>query len=201
MSTLGLPFLSTLYRGISAAPGSGVLVADEAARIVGFAAFTADLSACYQWVLKHKFLSMTYSLLPNVLNPAVYRRIGETLVYPMRAYRGAGLGQHRRSRAELLAISVADSMRGHGIGKRLLAGVEERLRNMNVAEYYVVTHALDKRSNKFYSTAGFGWIRTFINHGKPLNEYIRVLGDQSSAMNTVPVAAATRECTVRAQLK
>jgi ribosomal protein S18 acetylase RimI-like enzyme len=179
LSTLGLPFLSNLYRGISAAPQSGLLVARDADRVLGFAAFTADLTACYRWVLTRRFIPLGISLLPNLLNLSLYRKIMQTLAYPLRAAREASEAGSAQPRAELLAISVGDQARGRGIGKILLRAVDERFAQLRVAQYFVVTHGIDERSNSFYKACGFHWVRSFTNHGKPMNEYVRILRPSS----------------------
>jgi len=174
LSTLGLPFLANLYRGISAAPQSGVIVARNPDGVMGFAAFTADLAACYRWVLTRRFVPLGISLLPNLLNLSVYRKIIQTLAYPLRASREASEARSARPRAELLAVSVSDQARGRGIGKILLRAVDERFAQLRVTQYYVVTHGIDERSNNFYKACGFQWVRSFTNHGKSMNVYVRI---------------------------
>jgi ribosomal protein S18 acetylase RimI-like enzyme len=171
LSTLGLPFLSALYRGINAAPNSGVLVARCAGQVLGF----ADLGACYRWVLTRRFLPLACSLLPRLLCLSVHRKIIETLLYPARSEREALNAACHRPPAELLAISVSDQARGRGIGRKLLAEVDRCFKTLRVSNYCVVTHATDQRSNGFYEGCGFRQVRSFTNHGKPMHEYIRVL--------------------------
>ena len=175
LPTLGLPFLANVYRGISAAPRSGVLVARDTNAVLGFAAYTADLSACYRWVLTRRFFLLALSSLPNVLNLRIYKRMVETLLYPLRAGNVALKNASRPYRAELLAIAVSDHARGRGLGKKLLHAVEDHFQALNIAGYCVVTHAIDDRSNKFYSGCGLRLQRAFFNHGKPMNEYVRIL--------------------------
>jgi ribosomal protein S18 acetylase RimI-like enzyme len=175
LSTLGLPFLSNLYGGISAAPQSGVLVARDADRVLGFAAFTADLGACYRWVLTRRFVPLGISLVPNLLNLSIYRNVIQTLAYPLHASREPSGASSAQPRAELLAVSVGDQARGRGIGKTLLRAVDERFTQLRVTQYFVVTHGTDERSNNFYKACGFHWVHSFTNHGKPMNEYVRIL--------------------------
>ena len=176
LSTLGLPFLTELYRGINDAPQSGVLVARDQNTVLGFAAYTACLSACYRNILARHFAPIAISLLPNVLNPAIYRKCIETLMYPLRASReAAAQSRPGTPRAELLSIAVGDKARGHGLGKKLVDAVDAKFGQLGITEYVVVTYGLDLRSNCFYNKCGFQLVGSFTNHGKPMNEYQRQL--------------------------
>lgn len=177
LSTLGLRFLSALYAGIIQAPRSGVLVATRGEAVLGFIAFTADIDSCYKWILTRRLLKLAFALLPNLLNPSIYLRIYETLRYPTRTVSSAN-GKHAKrktGRSELLAMAVSDQVRGQGIGKALIAAMARELRRLGAGECWVVTHAIDERSNRFYQGCGFCLIHSFQNHGKPMNAYLCVL--------------------------
>lgn len=174
LSTLGLRFLSTLYAGIRQAPGGNVLVVKQEGSVLGFVAYTSDVASCYRWVLTRRFLPLAFALLPNLLNPSIHRKCVETLTYPFRHKSGSEEAQRGAvCEAEMLAIAVSGEARGRGVGKRLVAVMEEDFLRMGIAQYRVMTHALDPRSNGFYRGCGFRLRRTLTNHGKPMNEYVR----------------------------
>ncbi len=175
LSTLGVPFLASLYEGIGAAPVSGLVVARSGSDVLGFAAYTANLPKCYRWVLAHRFVPIAVALLPRFVKVSEYRKMFETLVYPLRLGREKGRNGSLRPRAELLSLAVSDQARGCGIGKRLIIEVDSRFKALGIAEYHVVTYALDERSNGFYVRCGFRLVRSFTNHGKLMNEYLRNL--------------------------
>lgn len=185
LTTLGLRFLSALYAAISRAPRSGVLVAYSGDSVVGFAAYAANLSECYKWVLTHRFLSLATALLPNMLRPSIYKRMTETLLYPLRSHKEAKEEKVRRPRAELMAIAVSAAVRGRGVGKSLVHAVDQQFERLNVSEYCVVTHGVDGRSMGFYTDSGFEFVRRFTNHGKPMVEYIRRLPAQSDRVQAM----------------
>ena len=180
LSTLGLRFLSNLYRGISKAPSSGVLVARNQTTALGFAAYTANGPACYRWVLARWFIPLIVSAQPHALRFSFWKKSFETLRYLATEPRS------RHSLAELLVIAVSKSARGSGIGKRLLAALEAEFRQMNVTEYYVITHAVDVQSNSFYKACGFQLKRSLINHGKPMHEYVRTVTRQQLPRGEIP---------------
>ena len=174
LSTLGVSFLSVLYKGISEAPQSGVIVAIEGGCVLGFISYTSDISKCYRWVISHRFLSLTLRLVPNIFNLAVYKKCFETLLYPFKhKAESSNDGKAQKARAELLSVAVSDLARGKGIGKMLVTAIDEKFRELGVSEYSVVTHGIDERSNQFYVKCGFQLVRSFQNHGKPMNEYWR----------------------------
>ncbi len=180
LSTLGKPFLSSLYKGISEIEDGGVLVVRDRGRTLGFLAYTRDVKTCYKSVLKSYWPSLIWSIFPNVFRLTVYRKVIETLLYPLLAEKAAkettiSADSNSQPRPELLSMAVDESARGTGIGKRLVAALDHELRESKIPGYYVVTHSVDERSNHFYLCCGFKKIRKFENHGKPMNEYFKML--------------------------
>jgi ribosomal protein S18 acetylase RimI-like enzyme len=178
LSTLGTSFLTVLYRGISSTPGCGVRIAVEDGRVLGFVAFSRDVGSCYKNVLKSNWFSLSLAMLPNALRPAVYRKVLETLLYPVLHRKTNSKPSQKEahdSRAELLSMAVSDDARGKGIGKLLVRAVDQEMSDMGVPGYFVVTHGVDERSNGFYVRCGFRKVREFQNHGKPMNEYYKEL--------------------------
>lgn len=174
LSTLGTRFLSVLYRGIARADGSGVLVAVENGQVLGFISYTRDVKICYNQVLKTQWFNLTLAMLPNAFNPTIYKKVYETLLYPLQRHENSP--ESVVSGAELLSMSVDENTRGKGIGKLLVAAVDEEMSRMNADGYYVVTHSIDQRSNGFYANCGFVKVSEFMNHGKPMKKYWKKVG-------------------------
>ncbi len=181
LSTLGEPFLAVLYEGIATAEDSGVLVAEEDGFVLGFISYTSDVKGCYRQVLRSKWPRLVLNLLPSLLRPVVYRKIFETLIYPL-THRGkddsgnGGPGSTSAAghlRSELLSMAVAPQARGKGVGKLLVKAVDEALTQIGLTGYFVVTHAVDERSNGFYRRCGFELYGEYVSHGKPMNEYFK----------------------------
>jgi GNAT superfamily N-acetyltransferase len=173
LSTLGERFLARLYRAIAEDPGSAVrvAVAEGAGALEGFVAGTVDTRAMYRRVLGRQWLWFGLLLAPSALKPRVLRRILETMRYG----RTAGV-QDPSVRAELLAVAVAPGARGKGVGRSLIAGLEQFYAERGVQTYKVVTAADDPVSNAFYAACGFAPTREFAHHGNPMREYIRTCG-------------------------
>ena len=114
LSTLGLPFLSQLYRGISTARNSGVLVAHDEQEVLGFISYAHDVRSCYKDVLKRRWPRLGWTLLPNLLRSGVYRKVFETLGYPRHQKSSAGRPREQKSgapRPELLSMAVSSKAR------------------------------------------------------------------------------------------
>jgi ribosomal protein S18 acetylase RimI-like enzyme len=77
--------------------------------------------------------------------------------------------------AELLSISVDESVRGKGVGKRLVHELEMFYKKHGVAKYKVVTFSKDEKANRFYLACNFTFYREFKHHGNTMNEYIKEL--------------------------
>jgi GNAT superfamily N-acetyltransferase len=179
LSTLGNSFLANIYHGVNQSPRSGVLVATEQGQVLGFASYTADLSRCYRHVLARRFVPLVIACVPSMFRPEIYKKCLETLLYPWRSAKAEPRRDvPKHPRAELLSIVVGEAARGRRLGKKLIAEVDRCLAELGIKEYYVVTHGIDERSNSFYVSAGFQAVVSFVNHGKPMTEYRKVIGDR-----------------------
>ena len=171
LSTMGIHFLTVLYRGIARAEGSGVLVALEQDRVLGFIAYARDIKTCYRQVLMSGWPALTFAMVPNAFNPSIYRKVIETLLYPFKQHDSSP--ESAVPGAELLSMAVDENARGKGIGRLLIAALDKEMSSMNIDGYNVVTHGIDGRSNAFYLSCGFIKVSEFIHHGKPMRKYWR----------------------------
>ena len=178
LSSLGPAFLAALYRGICQGQNSGVFVAREEDKILGFVSFAEDVKACYRTTLRKQWPRLSLAMLPNLFKPGVYRKIFETLRYPA-AHESDTLQGPDSSpapkRSELLSMAVSPLARGKGTGKLLVKALDDEMLRLGVRKYVLITHAVDPRSNGFYVSCGFKLSREFTNHRKPMNEYQKEL--------------------------
>ncbi len=179
LSILGASFLTALYQAINEAPNSGIFIAREGEKVLGYISYTQDVKACYREVLRRHGFRLMIRLLPSFFHPSRCRKMFETLTYPMRQSRSqqseraeASATLHKQ-RSELLSMAVSAQARGKGVGKLLVAALDQELRNNDAPGYFVVTHGTDERSNGFYQSCGFTPQRVFQSHGKPMREYYK----------------------------
>ncbi len=144
---LGRGFLRRLYRALIEWPGADVLVAEDQAGPVGFAAATGDTSAFYRYFLRRHGLFAAFAALPRLVRPSVLRRALETLRY--------GGGDSSAIPAELLAVAVSAEVRGRGVGGRLLAEMESCYRRRRLPSVRVVVGADNTASLALFRSAGF----------------------------------------------
>jgi glycosyltransferase involved in cell wall biosynthesis/GNAT superfamily N-acetyltransferase len=166
LPTLGDGFLATLYRALGSDPRGVVLVAENGAGVVGFAAGTASLRDFYRDFYRRHGVRAAIAAAPRLIRPSVLRRIRETSMYP-----GSVLGLPE---AELLAIAVAGGHRDEGIGRELAGRLLEELRVRGADKVRVVVAAGNEGANRFYDRLGFRHAaRIEVHRGSPSNVWVR----------------------------
>jgi ribosomal protein S18 acetylase RimI-like enzyme len=179
VSSLGRPFVRTMYRAIDRAPGCCVIVSHgPAGEVAGFVAGSVSRRAMFGWIMPRYAARFVFHALLRPHSPATVRRIAETGFYLLRAPRSgadAKAGTDGRRDAELLSIAVAPQWRQKRVGSDLVAALEAFLLERACTRYRVVTHAPDNTSNRFYLAAGFALARTFHHHGRQMHEYVKAI--------------------------
>jgi len=174
---LGHRFLAALYRGIAADDACRVWVALDQDRVIGFCAYARDVSGMYRRILRRHWLRLGLASLPYTLNPLTVREMLDTLRYP------AKQADADLPPAELLAIGVDAAARGSGAGRRLLDCALDQAARDGCPEIKVLAGAHLEGANRFYLACGFVKRAEIIQHGEPLNVYVR---------STAPADALTR---------
>ncbi|WP_069473692.1 GNAT family N-acetyltransferase [Candidatus Marithrix sp. Canyon 246] len=178
LSSLGIKFLTILYKGISNAQNSGIFVAvseENNSLVLGFISYTNNVKKCYINVIKRHFVSLSLTIFPNIVNIKILKKILETLFYPF-FHKPQKIEKHNNAiRAELLSMVIDNAYQGMGIGKSLVKKLDDTMKQMEIDKYYVVTYQVDVRSNSFYKSCGFVLKQEFTNHNKPMNEYVKAL--------------------------
>ena len=171
ISTLGMPFVATLYRAISQSPYSVTIVDTEGDKVNGFIAGTVSTRAMYRWVFLRYGLLFFLQLGRNIVYPRRIKKIFETIMYAHNSEVTSKKTERNDLQAELLSIVVAESMRGKGVGRLLVLKLEEFYRENGIIAYKVATRASDQGSNSFYIACNFVKTRSFFHHGIAMNEY------------------------------
>jgi len=160
LPALGPSVLEALYRAIvDLGAGFGFVTLDGSGRLDGFVLATVDTRRLFGRVMRRRW----YELLPlvaarAVVRPSLWLKLLETALYPGRAQAAAPL-------PELLVIAVrADTRRG-GVGRGLVAALEERLRALDARRYEVSVARQGTGAQAFYKALGFEEARVFRMYG------------------------------------
>lgn len=174
---LGVPFLAELYRQLAETPAAGVWVARRNGAIIGFIAGCSDTPAAFRHVLWRGGVPLALKAIVRMWRPALWRKLASLALYPIRSRSGERDpgGQLRDDvRAELLAMAVDASMRGGGVGRRLVEALEnDLLRPSDVRTYIVTTNRDEAVSNSFYRRVGFQPRDTFRHHDLVLQRFAK----------------------------
>lgn len=170
LTFLGKGFLKQLYRGFIRHSSSSLLTAvDDGGRVVGFAAYSENLSGFYKYLIKTRLFPFAwYSLIAFLKKPKVFMRLLRALTAPKRSERS-------ESYAEISSIGVLPSENGKGIGTTLLQEITARTDFTKNAYIKLETDAENNEAaNSFYVKNGFILADTYVTkEGRKMNEYRR----------------------------
>jgi ribosomal protein S18 acetylase RimI-like enzyme len=153
LAYLGPTFLRRLYRRVTRAPESFLLVVDDGGTTVGFLAGSTDVAALYRaFVLRD---GVPAAVLCSGRLVRSWNRVLETLRHGSAA---AGAG------AELLAVAVDPAARGRGAGTCLVEGFLAEIGRRGQDAAHVVVAAGNKSAVALYGQAGFVTAERFELH-------------------------------------
>jgi ribosomal protein S18 acetylase RimI-like enzyme len=158
-----------------------IVAVDDDGTVLGFVSGTASVRNCYRSVVSRSGFELFGTVLPSLARPVVWRRIFETLSYPLRLGKGHETADTDNSpvQAELLSIAVDRAGRGRGIGRALVTALDEFFVTRGIDDIYrVVTDASDPSSNGFYQRTGFEFTHSFTHHAHTMNMYVRRIGER-----------------------
>lgn len=169
ISSLGLNFVTELYRAIAQDDNSFGYVVIEGDEVLAFVAFSANLGKLYKYVLKRKFFSFAPKIAWRMLNIATFRKVLANLFYP------AKMKKMDLPDAELLAIVVAEAGRGKGLAGKLVEAGFDQCRKRGIDRVKVLVAASNDPANKMYNKCGFKFIQQIDSHGVLSNIYVAEL--------------------------
>lgn len=169
LATLGVGFLSLLYRAIDESPSGILLVEEREGRLAGFVAGSEEgMGPILRRLLRHP-LRLAAALLPVVAHPARLGGIVEVLRAGGHASDTAGL-----PRAELLSLAVAPSHRRQRVAEALYARLRERFAARGIASFRIVVGASLLPAQRFYERMGArAAARTEVHRGNPSIIYVQ----------------------------
>lgn len=166
ISSLGHGFVTALYEVIRKDTNSFCLVAEYQGNVLGFVAFTENLSKLYRFAVKSKGIKLILAVGLRVFRPSVFKRVIQNIFYPSKTEK------INLPKAELLSIVVNSAARGKGIAKQLChAGLEE-CRKRGIHKVKVLVAANNEAANKLYKKCGFELVNFIESHGVPSNIYV-----------------------------
>jgi ribosomal protein S18 acetylase RimI-like enzyme len=152
---LGPGVLRLLHRRMALDPTSFVIVAMYDGRVGGFVAGTTDTAGLYRAFLRSDGVKAAVLAAPRAHR--LWRRALETLRYPGRA-------DPSWPRAELLAIAVDESLRGHGLGAQLTRSFQDEVMRRGIDRAKVVVAEDNVAAISLYRSQGFRALGTLDLH-------------------------------------
>lgn len=168
LTFLGRGFLKQMYSSYCDHQASGLLAAfDDENNIVGFLAYSAEMSGLYKHMIKTRLIPfMWYSLGAFLRKPAVFMRLVRAFLKP---------GEAKRSEAyvELASIGVSPEAKSKGIGSQLISSLKQLVDFSKYAYITLETDAVNNEgANAFYVKNGFVLQRSYTtSEGRAMNEY------------------------------
>ncbi|MFA6174998.1 MAG: GNAT family N-acetyltransferase [Phycisphaerae bacterium] len=169
ISSLGQEFVSALYEAIAEDKNSFGFVAVEDDKVLGFVAFSINLSRLYKYVALKKGFRFAFVLANRMLSLRVIKKVWDNLFYP------AKMKKMDLPDAELLSIAVAPEGRGRGIAKQLVDAGFEECRKRKIEKVKVLVAADNEVANKLYKKCGFEFKIQIDSHSVSSNIYVRDL--------------------------
>lgn len=168
LTFLGPGFLKELYREFIVEENSGVIGAfDDEERLVGFLAYSEDISRLYSLLLEEKALILGwYSFLAFVKKPTIMLRLLRALKYPRTANRNEPY-------VLLSSIGVLPSGHNKGAGSLMVKTLKEIVVSGPCDYIKVETDKSgNTEANSFYIKHGFTLVHSFTTpEGREMNEY------------------------------
>ena len=154
LPTLGVRFLTRLYRRVVKSPDAFASVAVSNSEVVGFCATACDVGKLYRRFIVRDGVIAGFVAAPRIIRS--WRRVVETLRYP--SHTGD------LPNAEILAVAVAETVAGRGVGRGLVAAAQRELDRRHVASVKVVAGADNEAANALYLACGFVLVETMQVH-------------------------------------
>lgn len=148
LATLGVSFVSLMYRAIDEAGDSVLLVEERDDQIIGFIAGGIGMVAIYKQMLRYPF-RLVIALLPSVLHPKRALRIMEILRYGRDTTHGIDL-----PKAELLSMAVSPTHRGRGVAERLYRKLADHFKASGVPAFKITVGEALAPAHRFYQRMG-----------------------------------------------
>ena len=168
LTFMGKGFLNTMYRAYCKHKPSDLLGAfDQDGKIVGFLAYSTDMSGLYKFMIKRSLIPFAwYSFCAFLRKPKVFMRLIRAFLKPSEAKR-------EEKYIELSSIGVDKETKSKGIGSKLIDCLKEIVKTSDYEYISLETDAENNEgANAFYVKNGFSLEREYkTNENRKMNEY------------------------------
>mgnify|MGYP002507931750 CR=1 FL=1 len=167
LTQLGIPFLSILYNGYMEDKDSGIIVAEDNDKIIGFIAYSNDYPMFYKRLIKYHLIKFVVcSVGVVIIHPSFLKRL-------LGAFKKSESVVKEERYVELASICVDPSIKNRGVGTELINYLK-KIVDFNTYAYINLETDADgnDKVNKFYVKNGFKLVRTFTTvENRGMNEY------------------------------
>ena len=168
LSTLGTPFLKTIYREIAADPNSQLLCAAAPRNVtLGFICGTTSTSSLYRRFVTRNIFCTFVNLSPKLLSYRFLLKISQTLFIPSRNK------QNELPAPQLLNFCVSADYQGKGVGRLLFSNLRHWFETRHINEVTITTGCEQQSAQSFYEAHGLQPLGTCSLH-KPNDSVIYI---------------------------
>lgn len=166
ISSLGQEFVTALYESIAQDDNSFGLVAVEDDKVLGFVAFSANLSKLYKNVILKKGFTFAFILSKKMMSLQTIKKVWDNILYPKK------MAEMDLPDAELLSIVVSEDGRGKGVASQLINTSFEECLKRGIKRVKVLVAADNLPANNLYKKCGFKFHSEINSHGVISNIYV-----------------------------
>lgn len=173
LTFMGRGFLRQMYQSYCDHDESGLLVAEEDGKALGFLAFSSNFSGLYKFMIKTRLIQFGwYSVGAFFRRPSAFMHIISAFLKP-------GEAKREEKYVELSSIGVDPNVKSKGIGSKLIDALKKNVDFDKYAYINLETDAVDNEGAiHFYEKNGFVRERMFeTDEGRKMYEY-RFVGEK-----------------------
>ena len=172
LTFMGRGFLKQMYQSYCDYDESGLLVAEEDGKALGFLAFSSNFSGLYKFMIKTRLIKFGwYSIGAFFRRPSAFMHIISAFLKP-------GEAKREEKYVELSSIGVDPNVKSKGMGSKLIDALKDNVDFNKFAYINLETDAVDNEGAiHFYEKNGFVRERMFeTDEGRKMYEY-RFVGE------------------------
>lgn len=167
LTFMGRGFLRQMYRSYCEHESSGLLVAFEEEKAIGFLAYSENMSGLYKFMIKKRLVPFAwYSLGAFFRKPKIFMRL-------IRAFLKPSESRREEAYVELASIGVSLTIKSRGVGSALIKALKAQVDFGRFSYIGLETDADNNEgANHFYQKNGFRLARNYkTREGRSMNEY------------------------------